>query len=116
MCIRDRESIAASKKELGINSPSKKFREIGKWSMEGYLVGIQEETSKVRKTVTNSLDFGTMQGKIDKRYGSAETRENKRLASELGRVLGRIKLSAYFNGREVTRALSDMGVMFRAEV
>ena len=77
---------------------------------------MQEETSKVRKSVANSLDFGTMQGKIDKRYGSTETRENKRLAIELGRVLEKIKFSAYFNGREVTRALSDVGVMFRAEV
>lgn len=111
-----RDSIVAAKSALGINSPSKKFKEIGKCSMEGYLVGVQEETSKVRKSVANSLDFGTMQGKIDKRYGSTETRENKRLAIELGRVLEKIKFSAYFNGREVTRALSDVGVMFRAEV
>lgn len=111
-----KDSIAAAKSALDINSPSKKFKEIGRGTMEGYVLGIEEENSKVRKTVTKSLDFGNMQGKIDKRYGSAEARENQRLANELGKVLGRLKLAAYFNGREVTRALADMGVMFHAEI
>ena len=50
-----------------------------------------------------------MQGKIDKRYGSTETRENKRLAIELGRVLEKIKFSAYFNGREVDKSIIRCG-------
>lgn len=110
------ESIRAAKSALDINSPSRKFKALGKGTMEGYVLGIQEETGKVNKAVEKSLDFGKMQGKLDTRYGSAETRENERLVMKFENIASKIRVVAYFNGREITRALSDMGVVFRADL
>lgn len=110
------ESIRAAKNALDINSPSKKFKALGKGTMEGYILGIQEETGKVNKEVEKSLDFGNMQRKLNARYGSIEARENENMLAKIESIMSKMKVVAYLNGREVTRGLSDMGVVFRADL
>jgi phage-related minor tail protein len=36
---------------LGINSPSKLFRQFGQWTMQGYSIGVEKEGSNVKKSV-----------------------------------------------------------------
>ncbi len=110
------ESIRAAKRALDINSPSRKFRKLGNGTMEGYVLGIQEKASVAKKTVTNALHFGDLQRNLDTRNGNAVERENRKLAMELGSIIRQMKVVAYLNGRELTRGLSDMGVVFRADL
>lgn len=110
------ESIRAAKRALDINSPSRKFRKLGNGTMKGYVLGIQEKASVAKKTVTNALHFGDLQRNLDTRNGNAVERENRKLAMELGSIIRQMKVVAYLNGRELTRGLSDMGVVFRADL
>lgn len=41
--------IDAAKKKLGINSPSKLFKQFGKWTGEGLAIGIDDENNRVTK-------------------------------------------------------------------
>lgn len=110
------ESIRAAKNALDINSPSRKFKALGKGTMEGYILGIQEETGRVNKEVEKSLDFGNMQRKLNARYGNVGVRESENMLAKFENIISKIKVVAYLNGREVTRGLSDMGVVFRADL
>lgn len=49
-------AIDAAKKVLKINSPSKVFMEIGRFTDEGFVVGLERYSSKVAKTATNVAD------------------------------------------------------------
>lgn len=45
------------KEKLGIASPSKVFKEIGKFSADGLGVGFADEMKKVKKSIVNSVDM-----------------------------------------------------------
>ncbi|MGO5442874.1 phage tail tape measure protein [Faecalimonas sp. LCP19S3_D12] len=110
------ESIRAAKRALDINSPSRKFRKLGHGTIEGYVVGIQEKASMVKKTVTSALHFGDLERNIDTRNGNIAERENRKLVMELGNIIRQMKVNTYLNGRELTRGLSDLGVVFRDDL
>ena len=50
--------IGIAKKILGISSPSKAFKKIGKWTAEGFGIGFDDEFSDVEDDIRNSMDFG----------------------------------------------------------
>lgn len=110
------ESIRAAKRALDINSPSRKFRKLGHGTIEGYVVGIQEKASMVKKTVTSALHFGDLERNINTRNGNIAERENRKLVMELGNIIRQMKVNTYLNGRELTRGLSDLGVVFRDDL
>ena len=45
----EKRVLDAAKNFLGIHSPSKKFMEVGKYVIEGYVAGIDKNTDKARK-------------------------------------------------------------------
>jgi predicted nucleic acid-binding Zn-ribbon protein len=49
--------IGIAKKILGINSPSKVFKGIGKWTAEGFGIGFDDEFSHVKDEMKDALDF-----------------------------------------------------------
>ena len=44
---------------LGIGSPSKVFAEIGRFSMDGYIVGVNDRVMEVKTSVSNALAPGS---------------------------------------------------------
>jgi phage-related protein len=50
--------IGIAKKILGIASPSKVFKRIGKWTAEGFGIGFDDEFADVEDDIRNSMDFG----------------------------------------------------------
>lgn len=50
--------IGIAKKILGIASPSKVFKKIGKWTAEGFGIGFGDEFSNVEDDIHDALDFG----------------------------------------------------------
>ena len=46
------KAVAAAKNALGINSPSRVFMEIGRFTDEGFIVGLERYSSKVAKSAT----------------------------------------------------------------
>lgn len=50
------KAVTAAKNALGINSPSRVFMEIGRFTDEGFVVGLERYSSKVAKTATNVAD------------------------------------------------------------
>ena len=89
---------------------------MGHGTIEGYVVGIQEKASMVKKTVTSALHFGDLERNIDTRNGNIAERENRKLVMELGNIIRQMKVNTYLNGRELTRGLSDLGVVFRDDL
>jgi tape measure domain-containing protein len=49
-------ALAAAKEKLGINSPSKKFYEIGQGVIEGFVNGINSDTPKVEESLSTLFD------------------------------------------------------------
>lgn len=109
-------AVDAANKKLEINSPSKAFRRIGEGTMEGFVQGVQNERYSAMTAVTEALDFKGVEGKIDARIGMAGVMEQKMLQRAITEAVSKIKIVSYLNGREVTRGLSDMGVVFSAKV
>ena len=50
------KAITAAKNALGINSPSRVFMEIGRFTDEGFVVGLEKYSSKVAKSATRVAD------------------------------------------------------------
>ncbi len=50
--------IGIAKKILGIASPSKVFKKLGKWTAEGFGIGWDDEFANVTKDIEDSLNFG----------------------------------------------------------
>lgn len=50
--------IGIAKKILGIASPSKVFKRLGKWTAEGFGIGFGDEFSNVEDDIHDALDFG----------------------------------------------------------
>lgn len=50
--------ISIAKEILGIESPSKVFKRLGKWTAEGFGIGWDDEFANVAKDIEDSLNFG----------------------------------------------------------
>lgn len=84
--------------------------------MESYGLGVKDRTESVKNSVMESLNFSNINGKIDTKAGRVGIAEQNILRNTILEGMSKIKLVAYMEGREVTRSLSDMGVMFHARV
>lgn len=109
-------AIEAANNKLEIHSPSHVFRRMGNNTMDSYALGVKDKATSVRSTVTGALNFADVQGKVNSRVGSASIAEQQMLRSLLMEAMSQIKLVAYLGSRQVTRELSNMGVVFRAEI
>src|SRR5690606_11813471 len=52
-----RSVVSASKKALGIESPSTVFAEIGNWTVEGFAKGVSTTQEKAKTAVTNLVNL-----------------------------------------------------------
>lgn len=50
--------IGIAKKILGIASPSKVFKRLGKWTAEGFGIGFDDEFGDIQDEINDSLEFG----------------------------------------------------------
>ena len=109
-------AIEAANNKLEIHSPSHVFRRMGNNTMDSYALGVKDKATSVRSTVTGALNFDDVQGRVNSRTGSASIAEQQVLKNMLVDAMSQIKLVAYLGTRQVTRELSNMGVVFRAEI
>lgn len=109
-------AIEAANNKLEIHSPSHVFRRMGNNTMDSYALGVKDRETSVRNSVTGALNFEEVQGKVNARTGSASIAEQQILRNMLVEAMSQIKLVAYLGSRQVTRELSNMGVVFRAEI
>lgn len=110
------DAIEAANNKLEIHSPSHVFRRMGNNTMDSYALGVKDKATSVRSTVTGALNFDDVQGNVNSRTGSASIAEQQMLKNMLVDAMSQIKLVAYLGTRQVTRELSNMGVVFRAEI
>lgn len=109
-------AIKAANDKLEIHSPSHVFRRMGSNTMDSYALGVKDREAYVRKSVISTLDFEGIEGKINTRTASASVAEQRMLRNMMIEAMSQIKLVAYLGTRQVTRELSNMGVVFRAEI
>lgn len=109
-------AIEAANNKLEIHSPSHVFRRMGNNTMDSYALGVKDRETSVRNSVTGALNFEEVQGKVNTRTGSASIAEQQMLRKTLMDAMSQVKLVAYLGTRQVTRGLSNMGVVFRAEI
>ena len=109
-------AIKAANDKLEIHSPSHVFRRMGSNTMDSYALGVKDREAYVKKSVTSTLDFEGIKGKINTRTASASIAEQQMLRNMMIEAMSKVKLVAYLGTRQVTRELSDMGVVFRAEI
>ena len=83
--------------------------------MDSYALGVSEIKRAVHDTVTSAVNFRNVNGRIQGNT-SAGTTESYQLASVIREALKNVTIKAYLGDREVTRALSGLGVQFSASV
>lgn len=96
--------VAEAKKKLKIHSPSKVFEQIGSYTGEGFVVGID----KTQRDVQQSID--SMLSAADFNRQNAQRRFNGSLSDEFDyNVMARyeIEVPLVVNGREFARATAD---------
>lgn len=108
-------AVKAANDALEIHSPSHIFRGMGNNSMDSYALGVSERKRAVQDTVTSAVNFRNVNGRIQGNT-SAGTTESYQLASVIREALKNVTIKAYLGDREVTRALSGLGVQFSASV
>ena len=108
-------AVKAANDALEIHSPSHIFRGMGNNSMDSYALGVSERKRAVQDTVTSAVNFRNVNGRIQGNT-SAGTAESYQLASVIREALKNVTIKAYLGDREVTRALSGLGVQFSASV
>lgn len=108
-------AVKAANDELEIHSPSHIFRGMGNNTMDSYALGVSEKQKMVRETVASAVNFRDVSGAIQGgTYAAAG--DGYQIASVLRQALENITVKAYINDREITRALSDLGVQFSAGI
>lgn len=103
------DAFAAAKKELEINSPSRKFRRLGRGTMEGLELGIQDKKETARQTVIDAVSFEGINGKISTQDFNTGSDYNM-MQRAFENALEKMNFSVILKDRECLRALSDMGV------
>lgn len=111
-----RAAIRAANDELEIRSPSRVFMRMGENTMGAYALGVKNKGEHARKAVSDTLNFRNMEGKISGKNGTMNYREDKELISMLANAMKQVRITAYLGRREITRGLSDLGVVFNAEI
>lgn len=109
-------AIRAANEKLEIHSPSHVFRRMGNNTMDSYGMGVKDRAESVKSSVMESLNFSDINGKIDTKAGRAGIKEQNIFRDTILEGMSKMKLVAYIGNREVTRTLSDLGVMFHARV
>lgn len=109
-------AIRAANEKLEIHSPSHVFRRMGNNTMDSYGLGVKDRAESVKSSVMESLNFSDINGKIDTKAGRAGIKEQNIFRDTILEGMSKMKLVAYIGNREVTRTLSDLGVMFHARV
>ncbi|MCD2493317.1 phage tail tape measure protein [Lacrimispora sp. NSJ-141] len=105
-------AIQSARHKLQINSPSRIFRGFGVNSMDGYALGIKDETSYVNKTVSQAMDF-SRQPYTEQQISSQQIQSGpdyRTLVRAFTAALGNMDMSMKLNGREFGRVLTNMGV------
>lgn len=131
-----RRAINSANEEQDAHSPAKETIEVGHYFGKGAEIGIEdmipevekasakmvermlttvtEGSARMRMSMFENVDFTELNGNISGLKNSAQKEDFYMLESILERGLKNITLTAYFDGRKVTRSLSDLGVVFSA--
>lgn len=107
-------AVKAANDELEIHSPSHVFRGMGNNTMDSYALGVSEREKAVRETVSSAVNFRDLNGQIQSTGAGAA--EGYQIASIIRDAIQNITVTGYFNGREVMRSLSELGVQFSASI
>ena len=107
-------AVKAANDELEIHSPSHVFRGMGNNTMDSYALGVSEREKAVRETVSSAVNFRDLNGQIQSTGAGAA--EGYQIAAIIRDAIQNITVTGYFNGREVMRSLSELGVQFSASI
>lgn len=107
-------AVKAANDELEIHSPSHVFRGMGNNTMDSYALGVSEREKAVRETVSAAVNFRDLNGQIQSTGAGAA--EGYQIAAIIRDAIQNITITGYFNGREVMRSFSELGVQFSANI
>ena len=82
--------------------------------MDSYALGVSEREKAVRETVSSAVNFRDLNGQIQSTGAGAA--EGYQIASIIRDAIQNITVTGYFNGREIMRSLSELGVQFSASI
>lgn len=130
-----RSAIDAANKEQDAHSPANETKPVGRNFGAGVYVGIEEEIPNAEKVseqmidrmitaanerlayasknVSNLFDFSELEGKVSYEDSSL-LNEMRVLSNDLINAIKTIRLVSYIGERQITRELSDLGVVFHA--
>lgn len=109
-------AITEAKETLEIHSPSHVFRGMANNTMESYVLGVREREKMVQETVRRAVNFSGIDASINMHAGSINRNDYGILQQIWTEAASHMKFAVYLNGREVTRELSRMGVVFNAQI
>lgn len=109
-------AITEAKETLEIHSPSHVFRGMANNTMESYVLGVREREKMVQETVRRAVNFTGIDASINMNAGSINRSDYNALQQIWTDAASQMKFAVYLNGREVTRELSRMGVVFNAQI
>lgn len=109
-------AIQAANEKLEINSPSRVFERMGQYSVAGYTKGVTGQKKSIQKAVTDTLSFEGINGDTIRPSGNMSASDYSMLKQAFLSAASQIKLVAYIGERDVTRVLSNMGVVFNAQI
>ena len=107
------DAIATAKKKLEINSPSKVFWRMGQYSMQGLANGVTENSLLAQNAVKEAVDYSGTSMTFGN-MAENEYTQYKALRNVIKDAVKDLQIRAYLGEREVTRTLSDWGVVFNA--
>ena len=107
------DAIATAKKKLEINSPSKVFWRMGRYSMQGLANGVTENSLLAQNAVKEAVDYSGTSMTFGN-MAENEYTQYKALRNIIKDAVKDLQIRAYLGEREVTRTLSDWGVVFNA--
>lgn len=107
-------AIDAANKKLEIRSPSRVFYRMGRYTMQGLANGVTENADLPQEAVQNAVDYSDTSmslGVVKEGSGAEPYRMIQRMVAEAAKE---IQFKVYLGERDVTRTLSDWGVVFSA--
>lgn len=105
-------AIKAGKDTLEIHSPSHVFRGMANNTMDSYVLGVKDRMKTVQETVRSAVNFSGVSAKINPAGGSINETDYGLLQQAWIEAAKHINLTAYMDGKKVSRGLANLGVVF----
>lgn len=106
------DAIRTANETLEIHSPSRVFWRMGEFSMQGLADGFVDNSGIAKEALAETVDYSGVHAVMSRGYGTSSAQSYPAIIRAMQEAMSQVQLKVYLGQRDVTRQLSEWGVVF----